>query len=263
MQILEVRIVPGPLCYFSFILYYGSFILCLSWFVLVSFPLSLSFSLFCFLVVVLSHCFCVWVLFYTVFISFVVLSCFFSAFGLYDLVSSFFFSLVFIVSCLSLAVYLSLLINFTIPISPACLVEVPIAVNQNPSSQCQLLLFLVLNSVSFFLHPVEIRPFQGWFAHICSFVPHNWEHVLRSKSFYIDFDSIRWRFHRKCFKKKESTCTMFGKLQTWTPQIAWFKDFIFRVSKQPLWWTHFETNTDVFIWRISKNYVSDSDFTLW
>ena len=38
---------------------------------------------------------------------------------------------------------------------------------------------------------------------------------------------------------------MFGKLQTWTPQIAWFKDFIFRVSKQPLWWTHFETNTDV------------------
>ena len=198
-QILEVRVLPGPLCYFSFILYYGSFILCLSLFVLVSFPLSLSFSLFCFLVVVLSHCFCVWVLFYTVFISFVVLSCFFSAFGLYDLVSSFFFSLVFIVSCLSLAVYLSLLINFTIPISPACLVEVPIAVNQNPSSQCQLLLFLVLNSVSFFLHPVEIRPFQGWFAHICSFVPHNWEHVLRSKSFYIDFDSIRWRFHRKCF----------------------------------------------------------------
>ena len=69
---------------------------------------------------------------------------------------------------------------------------------------------------------------------------------LGTCSTYIDFDSIRWRFHhRKCLKKTESTCTMFGKLQTWTPQIAWFKDFIFRVSKQPLWWTHFETNTDV------------------
>jgi hypothetical protein len=127
----------------------------------VSFPLSLSFSLFCFLVVVLSHCF-VFGFYFTLCLS-LLLFCLvsFSAFGLYDIVSSFFFSLVFIVSCLSLAVYLSLLINFTIPISPACLVEVPIAVNQNPSSQCQLLLFLVLNPVSFFLHPVEIRPFQG------------------------------------------------------------------------------------------------------
>lgn len=177
--------------------YLVSFLVCSGFFsfILVLFSLLLScccsFSLFLCLGFIL-HCvylFCCFVLFL------------FSAFGLYDIVSSFFFSLVFIVSCLSLAVYLSLLINFTIPISPACLVEVPIAVNQNPSSQCQLLLFLVLNPVSFFLHPVEIRPFQGWFAHICSFVPHNWEHVLRSKSFYIDFDSIRWRFHRKCLKK--------------------------------------------------------------
>ena len=158
-QILEVRLLPGPLCYFSFILYYVSFILCQTRKFLFLCPcpfLSFAFLLLFFLIVLclgfILHCvylFCCFVLFL------------FSAFGLYDIVSSFFFSLVFIVSCLSLAVYLSLLINFTIPISPACLVEVPIAVNQNPSSQCQLLLFLVLNPVSFFLHPVEIRPFQG------------------------------------------------------------------------------------------------------
>ena len=131
---------------------------CLFWFLFL-YPcpfLSLAFLLLFFLIVF------VFGFYFTLCLS-LLLFCLvsFSAFGLYDLVSSFFFSLVFIVSCLSLAVYLSLLINFTIPISPACLVEVPIAVNQNPSSQCQLLLFLVLNSVSFFLHPVEIRPFQG------------------------------------------------------------------------------------------------------
>ena len=161
-------------------------------FVLVLFSLLLSCLLFFLIVLCLGfilHCvylFCCFVLFL------------FSAFGLYDIVSSFFFSLVFIVSGLSLAVYLSLLINFTIPISPACLVEVPIAVNQNP--QFTMPIAVVLGSQPCFIFPPSSRN-KTISGMICSYL-FICSAQLGTCSTYIDFDSIRWRFHhRKCLKK--------------------------------------------------------------